>query len=102
MHLPSNTSAFSYSYQLNPASTTHTPSREAWHPIVGRVTLLESTGNCIVIRMYRQYIYVYCSIHGIYNTNVPVLLYVQVQCYVCIVIGIRINWVRLPNLLVVS
>ena len=35
------------------------------------------------------------------NTNVPVLLYVQIQ-YVCTVIRVRINPVRLPNLLVVS
>ena len=54
--------------------------------------------------MYRQYIYrLYCFIHGTYNTYVPVLLYVQVQIqYLCIAVRVRINRVRLPNLLEVS
>ena len=43
----------------------------------------------------------YCCIHGIYNIYVLVLLYIQLQ-YVCKIIRVRINRVRLPNLLVVN
>ena len=43
VHVPSNVSVFSFPYQANPTPTTHTPSREPCHPIVGRA--LPSTVN---------------------------------------------------------
>ena len=41
MHLPFNAKCVSFTYQANLAPTTHTPSRQACHPIVGRVLPLE-------------------------------------------------------------
>ena len=43
VHLPSNVSVFSFPYQANPTPTTHTPSREACRPIVGKVLPLICT-----------------------------------------------------------
>ena len=53
--MPSNASVFSFPNQANQAPTTHTPSHEACHPIVGRVLPLRSiTDMMLVIRRLQE------------------------------------------------